>query len=413
MSGELLREGVSLPGGLASRLGSLGPPWALGEALDYAIPMTLGSGLAALLLGPMPALLFGLLSAGLVGLLRESSLSFTLLSLAGSLLVVRRLRGAATSGAIFRAFLWVGLCNVVLVGCFALFGGRLFGSAVAAEALASFIGGGLLSSALCFLLLPLCEFAFGYASDRRLLGFCNLNHPALKELIVRAPGTYHHSIMLAGLCEGAARSIRADVVLARTMALYHDLGKVKNPLAFNENQKSTGGIELGDPHKTAEQLRRHVEDGLEIARSHRVPRVILDAIVQHHGTREVAKLREQAEALSMDAEGEDAVFAYPGPKPSSKEAAILMLADAVEAASRSPGVGSVPEMGDIEELVKEISTELLTEGQFDECSLSLGELAKVNATLTLDLHAGMAARAAGSFPITAPETSAEERLHLN
>jgi putative nucleotidyltransferase with HDIG domain len=224
-AGEIWREGASLPPPIASRLGPLGSPWALGEALDYAIPMTLGPALAALLLGPLPALLLAILSAGLFGLLRESSLSFALLSLAGSLLVIRRLRGAATSGAVFGAFLWLGLCNAVLVSCFALFGGRFLGSAVIAEALASFVGGALVTSMLCFALLPLCELVFGYASDRRLLQLCNLNHPALKELIVRAPGTYHHSIVLAGLCEAAARAIGADVVLARTMALYHDVGK--------------------------------------------------------------------------------------------------------------------------------------------------------------------------------------------
>jgi cyclic-di-AMP phosphodiesterase PgpH len=417
VSGELLREGVSLPSGLASRLVSLGPPSALGEALDYAIPMTLGSALAALLLGPMPALLFALLSAGLVGLLRESSLSFALLSLSGSLLVVRRLRGVATSGAIFRAFLWVGLCNVALVGCFALFGGRFLGSAVVAEALASFVGGGLLTALLCFLLLPLCEVVFGYASDRRLLGFSNLNHPALKELIVRAPGTYHHSIMLAGLCEGAARAIGADAVLARTIALYHDLGKGKNPLAFNENQKALGRIELSDPLKAAQQLKQHVEDGLEIARRHRVPKVVLDAIAQHHGTRPVAHFRAQVKALSLDVDAGDPAFVYQGPKPRTREVALLMLADVVEAASRTPALGNSPMPIEIEGFVRAIVAELVADGQFEECALSLIDLRKLTISLARDLQTGLAARAAGSATsevrTSGVSSPPENRLRLN
>jgi putative nucleotidyltransferase with HDIG domain len=416
VSDELLREGVSLPRVLASRLGSLGPTWALGEALDYAIPMTLASALAALLLGPLPAMLLALLFAGLIGLLRESSLSFALLSLAGSLLVVRRLRGAATNGAIFRAFLWVGLCNAALVGCFALFGGRFLGSAAGAEALAGFIGGGLLTSLLCFLLLPLCELSFGYASDRRLLALCNLNHPALKELIVRAPGTYHHSIMLAGLCEGAARAIGANVVLGRAMALYHDLGKAKNPLAFNENQKALGRVELSDPLKAAEQLKRHVEDGLEMARRHRVPRVVLDAIAQHHGTRPVAHFREQVMALSLDVDADDPAFVYQGPKPRSREAALVMLADVVESASRTSALGSTPQLAEVDALVRRIAAEIIADRQFEECPLSLGDLEKICVSLVRDLHAGLIARAAGSAPSELQPSGTsptESRLQLN
>ncbi len=412
LCGELLKEGVSLPPELASRLGVLGSPWALGEALDYAIPMTLGSALAALLLGPLPALLLAILSAGLFGLLRESSLSFALLSLAGSLLVIRRLRGASTSGAIFGAFLWLGLCNVALVSCFALFGGRFLGFAVIAEALASFAGGALLTSLLCLALLPLCELSFGYASDRRLAQLCNLNHPALKELIVRAPGTYHHSIVLAGLCEAAARAIGADVVLARTMALYHDVGKGRNPLAFNENQKALGRAELSDPQKAAEQLKRHVDDGLEVARKHRVPRVVLDAIAQHHGTRPVARFREQAEALSLEMDANDSSFFYRGPKPRSREVALLMLADVVEAASRTSLFGAPASPEKVEAIVKGLAAELVIDGQFEECALTLEDLDKLSRSIAQHLSATLSARASGG---TAMETrqGVPDRLQLN
>jgi putative nucleotidyltransferase with HDIG domain len=413
LAGEIWREGASLPPQLASRLGPLGSPWALGEALDYAIPMTLGPALAALLLGPLPALLLAILSAGLFGLLRESSLSFALLSLAGSLLVIRRLRGAATSGAIFGAFLWLGLCNAVLVSCFALFGGRFLGSAVIAEALASFVGGALVTSLLCLLLLPLCELAFGYASDRRLLQLCNLNHPALKELIVRAPGTYHHSIVLAGLCEAAARAIGADVVLARAMALYHDVGKGKNPLAFNENQKALGRAELSDPQQAAEQLKRHIADGLEIARKHKVPRVVLDAIAQHHGTRPVAHFREQVQALALEVDSGDPAFVYQGPKPRTREVALLMLADVAEAASRTPLLGPSSPPEQVEAIVKGLAAELVTDGQFEESPLTLDDLGKLTTTLSRQISAALAARASGGSPMETRQGSAESRLQLN
>jgi len=232
---------------------------------------------------------------------------------------------------------------------------------------------------------------------------------------VRAPGTYHHSVVLAGLCENAARAIGADAVLARAMALYHDLGKVRNPLAFNENQKALGRAELSDPAMAAEQLKRHVEDGLELARKHRVPRVVLDAIEQHHGTRQVAHFREQVQALSLDVEADHPSFFYRGPRPRSREAGLLMLADAVEAASRRAVPGGLSQPAQIEGLVKGLTAELVAEGQLEECALSLADLGKITACLTRDLHLSLAARATGgSMPeVKASSPAAESRLQLN
>ena len=132
-----------------------------------------------------------------------------------------------------------------------------------------------------------------------------------------------------------------------------------------------------------------------MARRHRVPRVVLDGITQHHGTRPVARLREQVDALSLDVDASDPAFVYPGPKPRSREAALLMLADIVEAASRSPLFGNATELAEVESLVREIATELVAEGQFEECSLSLSDLGKITASLARNLNSGLAARAAG------------------
>ena len=170
-------------------------------------------------------------------------------------------------------------------------------------------------------LTPLIEGTFGYASDLKLLELANLNHPALKELIVQAPGTYHHSIIIGTLVENAAEAIGANPLLARSCAYYHDIGKGRNPLYFGENQKGENRHDTLAPAMSAVIIKRHVTEGLEMAREYKLPKLVADAIPEHHGTRLVGyffhKAQKERRARRARRRSTRSIFRYPGPKPQS------------------------------------------------------------------------------------------------
>ncbi|HUB08326.1 MAG TPA: HDIG domain-containing protein, partial [Myxococcales bacterium] len=270
-----------------------------------------------------------------------------------------------------------------LVGCFALFGGRVWSPGAAAEAMAAATGGALFTPLLVLAVLPLAEGMFGYTTDLRLLDLANLNHPALKELIVKAPGTYHHSIVLGALAEAAAEAVGANALLAKVSAYYHDLGKGKNPLCFGENQKGQNRHDQLSPEDSAALIRQHVQDGVDLGRQYKLPRVVLDVIPQHHGTRLVGQFFQKA-VEQRGAGVDDGPFRYAGPKPQSREAAVVMIADGVEAASRI-----LPQAapGDLADLVRSVIDSVVGDGQLDECDLTLRDLSQLAGNLTQTLQA--------------------------
>ncbi|MGV8983207.1 HD family phosphohydrolase [Clostridium sp.] len=235
---------------------------------------------------------------------------------------------------------------------------------------------GLIAGVLTIGFLPFFESFFDIVTTVKLLELSNPNHPLLKRLLLEAPGSYHHSVLVANLSEVAAEVIGANPVLARTCSYYHDIGKIKRPYFFKENQ-----IGNDNPHdKITPNLSTliiisHVKDGLELAKEYKVPMVIQDVIRQHHGTTLVKYFYV---TMKNSSENPDEVneedFRYPGPNPESKEAAIIMLADAVEAAVRS-----IPNStkGKIEEMVNNIIKARLNEGQLDNCDLTLKDLEKI------------------------------------
>jgi putative nucleotidyltransferase with HDIG domain len=224
-------------------------------------------------------------------------------------------------------------------------------------------------------LTPLIESVFGYASDLKLLELANLNHPALKELIVQAPGTYHHSIIIGTLVENAAETIGANPLLARSCAYYHDIGKGRNPLYFGENQKGENRHDSLAPAMSAVIIKRHVTEGLEMARQYRLPKLVADAIPQHHGTRLVGYFFHKAVKEQEGKEGapsiDESIYRYPGPKPQFREAALVMIADAVEASTRSLPEPSTPRL---HAQVQKMINLIFSEGQLDECDLTLRDL---------------------------------------
>ncbi|MEJ2749065.1 MAG: HDIG domain-containing protein, partial [Anaerolineae bacterium] len=200
-----------------------------------------------------------------------------------------------------------------------------------------------------------------------------LDHPLLQELLRKAPGTYHHSIMVANLAEQAAEKVRANSTLIRVGAFYHDIGKMKRPPFFTENQEGISPHDALDPYSSARIITSHVTDGLEMARKYRLPDRIREFIAEHHGDRVVKSF--YMKAVKEAGENGDSVdiekFRYVGPRPRSRETGIVMLADATEATSSALRPNSEKE---IEKLVTTIVSEHLTEGQLDNSGLTLGDV---------------------------------------
>ena len=241
------------------------------QALLVLLPIAAGAMLVRLLLNQELALFFGLVLSTLTGVMLGNSLFFAVYGLLGSLVAATQVARARDRAALFRSGVWVGLVNAGVVLAFALAAGK--GPAREALLTAGFAGLGsmLIVPTLVLALTPLLELSFGYASDLKLLELANLNHPALKELIVQSPGTYHHSIIVGSLVEAAAEATGCNPLLGRTCAYYHDIGKGKNPLYFGENQKGQNPHDCLAPGMSAVIIKRHVTDGLELAQALQAP----------------------------------------------------------------------------------------------------------------------------------------------
>ena len=385
------RDGLLLGVLLVGLLGAFRLAAAIGEALHdrwpvlplqallVLLPVAAGAMLVRLLLNQELALFFGLVLSTLVGVMLGNSLFFAVYGLLGSLVAATQVARARDRAALFRSGVWVGLVNAGVVLAFALAAGKGSGPDALLGAGFAGLGSALLVPTLVLALTPLLELGFGYASDLKLLELANLNHPALKELIVQSPGTYHHSIIVGSLVEAAAEATGCNPLLGRTCAYYHDIGKGKNPLYFGENQKGDNPHDCLAPGMSAVIIKRHVTDGLELARHYKLPRAVQDVIAQHHGTRLVGYFHHKAlkEAGGRVGGVEDAVFRYTGPRPQFREAALVMLADAAEAASRAM---PEPTSERLQALVQRIITAVFTEGQLDECDLTLRDLNAISVS---------------------------------
>jgi putative nucleotidyltransferase with HDIG domain len=247
----------------------------------------------------------------------------------------------------------------------------------------------LLAGVLMTGLLPFVERVFDVQTDISLLELGDVQHPLLQELVRRAPGTYNHSINVASIAETAADAISANGLLVRVGAYFHDIGKMLKPSYFVENQGSEGNRhESLQPAMSTLVIIAHVKDGADLARQHHLPQSIIDFIEQHHGTtlveyfyrREAQRLKDDPDAGDLD----ETTFRYPGPKPQTKEAGVLMLADVVESASRAL---IDPTPARIESLVHDLAMKRLLDGQYDECGLTLSELHTIEDSLVKSLTA--------------------------
>lgn len=274
-----------------------------------------------------------------------------------------------------------GLVIGVTGGLTSVFIGMVFSSEIETVLLSALWPAlaGAISAVLCVGTLPVWEAVFDVLTPTKLLEITNPNQPLLRRLAIEAPGTHHHSIVVANLAESGAQAIGADIMLTRAGAYYHDVGKLAAPEAYTENQdeklKSFHSMLL--PAESAAIIRMHPTEGYELAQKYKLPKEICNIILEHHGTTLVGYF--YAKALEMFDDVNRADFMYPGPKPRSKEAAVIMLADSAEAAVRSLPDKS-PEC--VREKINQILNDRISDGQFDECDISMLELRKLAAEFT-------------------------------
>ena len=237
---------------------------------------------------------------------------------------------------------------------------------------------GIVSSIVVLGILPVFEYLFNTATNISLLELADFHHPLLQRLIQEAPGTYHHSLIVGNLSESACRTVGANALLARIGAYYHDIGKLQKPEYFSENQANEKN-KHGSLAPTMSKLviMNHIKEGVELAKKYRLSPSLTDFIQQHHGNSLVYYFYRRAlENIEEDQDVKEEGFRYPGPKPNTKETAVVLLADSVEAAARAL---KDPNPGKIEELVHKIINNKFIDGQLDECELTLKDLEKISA----------------------------------
>jgi putative nucleotidyltransferase with HDIG domain len=274
----------------------------------------------------------------------------------------------------FLAGVVIAIANFAASAAFALMAGEVEPSRLGILAAVAALNG-MLSAALTLGTLALFGHLFGITTTLGLLELAHPTQPLFRRLLTEAPGTYHHSVVIANLAERAAEVTGADPLLCRVGAYYHDIGKIVRPYAFIENQLAEENIhDRLDPATSARMIAAHVTDGLDLARKYRLPERVRDMIAQHHGTRFVGTFYHRAVAQSDGATIEETGFRYPGPRPQTREAGILMLADGVEATLRA--VHDHTAEG-IDRTIRKVVDERLTEGQLDECDLTFRDLDRI------------------------------------
>lgn len=339
----------------------------------YLYPLA-GLALLYVALGQPQMALIGTLGLGLLtGIMMGGLLEIATFVCVGGVIGALTLRPTERLNGFFVAGLVIGLGNIIVVTIFNLDGAD--GLELTVLVLYSFLNG-LLSAAVAIAGLYVVTMLFNLPTSLKFAELSRPSHPLLQRLLREAPGTYQHSLQVANLSEQAALAIGADAELVRVAALYHDIGKMNNPAFFTENQAFGGGNPhdvLNDPNRSAAIIISHVTDGAEMARQYRLPARFRDFILEHHGTTEVyVFLRRAIELADNDESAVDsAEFTYPGPRPRSRETALMMLADGCEAAVRSRGPSSKQE---ISEIVQQIVDRRIQSDQLDDSGLTLDNI---------------------------------------
>lgn len=361
---------------LVSQILVSGVPAVNPRSALLAIPLAAAPMMISLVLGAPISILFTLVQASLVALFLEGGPGMALYFAIAGLWSSQSQRIAHKRWDLIRLGLILGLINLISLTALRLRQDDFFAWESLVDLIFSF-SGGVLTGVVVTGFSPLVERIFGYTTEMGLLERASLEQHLLRELMVQAPGTYHHSIIVGNMVEAAAEAIGAKSLLARVSAYYHDIGKTQKPLYFIENQ--SGGENKHEklaPSMSSLILISHIKDGTEMARQAKLEEPIIDIIQQHHGTSLISFFYQKALELKGGDPGAVSMedFRYPGPKPQTKEAGLVMLADAIEAASRTL-VDPTPSR--IQGLVHRIINQVLVDGQLDECELTLKDLNQI------------------------------------
>lgn len=370
--------------------------------VGFVLPFALAPLLATILVDAVVGVALGVCTSLIMAILADYSFTIFLTGALASLVTAQISRQVRTRARVFRVGLVIGLTEVTCVfGATALDWSSSDAMLVLYQA-AACLASGFLSAVLVLLILPLFETLFQITTDITLLELSDLGHPLLQRLALQAPGTYHHSLVVANLAQAAADEVGANSLLARVCAYFHDIGKLTKPEFFAENiSRRRNPHDDLPPSMSTLVITSHVKEGISLAMHYKLPPPVKAVIQQHHGTSLLSFFHHKARNQQTDNEGtemavpvetgaavEEADFRYQGPKPSTREIGIICMADAVEAASRSIEKATP---GHIEGLVDDVVNIKLKDGQLAECELTLSDLTRVKRsfvfTLTNMLHA--------------------------
>ncbi len=364
--------GIAKAAAIFSESLALGAALSINETtLFYGIPIGAGAMTICLFFGMQIAIPFAVLMAICTAIVYHIHFEILIYLLLNGAMAAYWIQNCRERKVFIKAGLKLGLLSMLLVVAAEIYSGNLSLMNIVWGAVFAFAGGvgtGIVTSGLS----PLIELTFGYTTDITLLELANLDRPILKRLMIEVPGTYHHSMVVGTMVEAAASEIGANPLLAKACGYYHDIGKIKKPLYFIENQED--GINRHDklaPSMSSLILIAHVKDGMEMGRENKLGQAIIDTIEQHHGTSLIRYFYDKAKKQK----GEHAVkiddFRYPGPIPQTREAGLVMLADVLEAASRTL---ENPTSSRVRRLVQELINKIFSDGQLDNCELTLRDL---------------------------------------
>ncbi|HUN53896.1 MAG TPA: HDIG domain-containing protein [Smithella sp.] len=350
------------------------------DACYFAIPFAFGAMTIAILINRNVALIISALTSFLLGFTFDERIIFPLFSFLGSIAASYQIVRIRRRSVFLRIGLFLGIINMAAIVCLNLITGNLFNDLLLRLIMG--FAGGIITGVLVAGITPVFESLFDFITDIKLLELANLNQPLFQRMIIEAPGTYHHSIIVSSLVEAAAEAIGANSLLVKVSSYYHDIGKLKKPQYFIENQiSSENKHDKLSPKMSGLIITSHVKDGCELASEAKLGKQITNIIKQHHGTSIVSYFYDKAKKDKDESirSLSEADFRYPGPKPQTKEAGLIMLGDVIEASSRTL---SNPTPARIRSLVRERIEGIYMDGQLDECELTLSNLNTIAETFT-------------------------------
>lgn len=377
-------------------------------AYIFGIPIPIGAMLVTLIFDFHTAIIFSFVISLLTGIWLDSPF-YPVYAFIGSLTAAFSVIRCKKRSALVKGGIYVSAVNTATAGIILLLGGNLF-APVAGPSLLFAVVSGIIVASMVFIILPFIEYLFGITTDISLIELLDMDQPLMRNLMITSPGTYHHSVIVGNLAEAAAEAVGANPLLARVTAYYHDIGKMKMPEYFIENQ--TSAVSKHDkltPHMSSMILISHVKEGVDLSRQYKLPKLVTDIIQQHHGTSLITYFYQKAIEQTADVSHEN--YRYPGPKPQTRVAALVMMADAVEAASRAL---TDPTPARISALVERIINNIFLDGQIDECELTLKDISEIKRRFTYILtsifHKRIAYPDVGMRPLTiqGPEKAIHE-----